>query len=684
MAVVPNPQQALIWALNELEEKNFKLLKYHLQNKTPAKGHRQLTRGELEGLSQPDLASQLILIYGAQEAVKVVLEVLKEMHLMELVDQLNLVCLNDYREIYREHVRCLEERQEQGINSTYKQLLLVIKPSAESPKSPGCLSSEWELDSVQVEALFGSGEMPDPAPHVVVLQGSAGTGKTTLTKKMLLDWANGTLYQDWFDYVFYLSCREVGLLPGRKLDQLLFWCCGDQEAPITEILKQPERLLFILDGFDELQRPFRQSSPMENLLHLLIRRKVLPTCSLVITTRPSALRNLEPLLHRPSHVHVLGFSEEERREYFSSYFTNEEQARNAFEVVQGNDVLYKACQVPGICWMVCSWLRKKMERGQKVSEMLNNSTDIFTAYVSTFLSPDDNRGPALTRHRVLEGLCSLASEGIQCHRFLFEEADLRRHNLDGPRLGAFLSSNDYQEGRDMKKFYSFRHISFQEYFHAMSYLVKDNHNQLGKKSCREVEKLLEEKDKEMNLCMQFLWDISRKESFSNLELKFCFRIAPSIAQELKYFKQQMESMKHKRTWDLGFSLYETTVKNLARSVQMTDVSFKMEHSNTMRPRGKKSFCVKTSLLDGQREEQQCALMGQSNMVGAQKAISSGKDRETEEVDKEIGDSGMGSREMRMLKDLKLIEMEGQEEEGRRSEKHGVMRDQTNGHRGRNG
>ncbi|XP_040844948.1 NACHT, LRR and PYD domains-containing protein 10 [Ochotona curzoniae] len=676
MAMVPNPQQALIWALNELEEKNFKLLKYHLQNKTPAKGHRQLTRGELEGLSQPDLASQLILIYGAQEAVKVVLEVLKEMHLMELVDQLNLVCLNDYREIYREHVRCLEERQEGGIDSTYKQLLLVIKPSAESSRS--ALSSEWELDSVQVEDLFGSGEIPDPAPRVVVFQGNAGTGKTTQTKKMLLDWANGTLYQGSFDYVFYLSCREVVLLPGRKLDQLLFWCCGDQEAPITEILKQPERLLFILDGFDELQRPFRQPSPMENLLYRLIRRKVLPTCSLVITTRPSALRNLEPLLYQPSHVHVLGFSEEERREYFSSYFTNEEQARNAFEVVQGNDVLYKACQVPGICWMVCSWLRKKMERGQKVSEMPNNSTDIFTAYVSTFLSPDDDRGPALTRHGVLEGLCSLAFEGTQCHRFLFEEADLRKHNLDGPRLGAFLSSNNYQEGLGMKKFYSFRHISFQEYFHAMSYLVKDNHNQLGKKSCREVGKLLEERDKEMNLCMQFLWDISKKENCSNLELKFCFRIAPSIAQELKYFKQQMESVKHKRIWDLEFSLYEAPIKNLARSVQMTGVSFRVDHSN-MRPHGKNSFCVKTSLIDGQRADQQCALMGQSNMVRAQKAISNEKDRETEEVDKEVGDSGMGIREIRLLKGLKLIEMEGQEEEGRQSEKDGAMRDQTNGH-----
>ena len=71
---------------------------------------------------------------------------------------------------------------------------------------------------------------------------------------MVLDWTTGTLYLGQLDDVFYVSCREVVLLPEGRLDQLLFWRCGENQAPITEILMQPEWLLFILDDCDELQR----------------------------------------------------------------------------------------------------------------------------------------------------------------------------------------------------------------------------------------------------------------------------------------------------------------------------------------------------------------------------------------------------------------------------------------------
>lgn len=214
---------------------------------------------------------------------------------------------------------------------------------------------------------------------------------------------------------------------------------------------------------------------METVLHRLIRRKLFPMCSLLITTRPVALQNLKPLLQQSLHIHVLGFSEEERRRYFSSYFTDEEQARNAFDIVQGNDVLYKSCQIPCICWVICSWLKEQMERGREISETPRNGTDIFMAYVSTFLPPSDNAGCSeLTGHRVLSGLCSLAAEGIQHRRFMFEEADLRKHNLDGTNLDAFPSSTRYQEEHILKTFYTFRHISFQEFLHAMSYLVKED------------------------------------------------------------------------------------------------------------------------------------------------------------------------------------------------------------------
>ncbi|XP_066222469.1 NACHT, LRR and PYD domains-containing protein 10 [Saccopteryx leptura] len=642
MALASNPRDALLQALSDLDENSFKILKFHLQDRTLLEGHG-LARGELEGLSPVGLANRLILRFGVQEAVRVVLQVLRVMHLLELVDQLSHICLNDYREIYREHVRSLEERQEEQISCSYVQLLLVAKPSSESP--------EQELGSVTVEALFDAGEKPDHGPPTVVLQGSAGTGKTTLARKIVLDWARGVLYPGQFDYVFNVSCREVLLLPEPTLDQLLIWCCGDSRAPLTEIRRQPERLLFILDGYDELQRPFAArlnrlgSSPAEDMLRRLIRRQLLPTSSLLITTRPLALRNLQSLLKHPCHVHVLGFSDTERERYFSSYFTDEEQAKKAIDFVRGNDVLYQACQVPGICWVVCSWLKRQMERGEEFSETPSNGTDIFMAYVSTFLPPNDTEGCSeLTRDSVLRGLCALAVEGIQHQRFLFEEADLRKHSLDGPSLTAFLSSHDYQEGLDTKKFYSFRHISFQEFFHAMSYLVKEDQSQLGRESLREMNKLLEEKghtgDREMTLTMQFLLDISRKENSSNFDLNFCFKIAPSIRQDLKNFKEQMSSIKHNRTWDLEFTLYESTVKNLARSVHLSKVSLKMEHSNEKKAH-RSRFSVKTSLSDAEEEEQKCALVDKGSRAGTQKKASKEKTKERETRDK-----GTGSTERR--------------------------------------
>lgn len=41
---------------------------------------------------------------------------------------------------------------------------------------------------------------------------------------------------------------------------------------------------------------------------------------------------------------------------------------------------------------------------------------------------------------------------------MFEEGDVRKHSLDGLSLAAFVSSNSYQEGFDIKK-YSFYRIS---------------------------------------------------------------------------------------------------------------------------------------------------------------------------------------------------------------------------------
>lgn len=52
----------------------------------------------------------------------------------------------------------------------------------------------------------------------------------------------------------------------------------------------------------------------------------------------------------------------ERRRYFNSYFTDKEQARNALDIVY-KEMMFsnKACQVPGVCCVVCSWRKGQIE-----------------------------------------------------------------------------------------------------------------------------------------------------------------------------------------------------------------------------------------------------------------------------------------------------------------------------------
>ncbi|EDM17931.1 rCG39438 [Rattus norvegicus] len=667
LARANSPQEALLWALNDLEENSFKTLKFHLRDVTQF----HLARGELEGLSQVDLASKLISMYGAQEAVRVVGRSLQAMNLMELVDYLNQVCLNDYREIYREHVLCLEERQDWGVNSSHNKLLLVATSSSGSLRSPSCSDLEQELDPVHVETLFAPEAESYSTPPIVVMQGSAGTGKTTLVKKLVQDWAKGKLYPGQFDYVFYVSCREVVLLPKCDLPNLICWCCGDDQAPVTEILRQPERLLFILDGYDELQK----SSRAERVLHILMRRREVP-CSLLITTRPPALQSLEPMLGERRHVHVLGFSEEERETYFCSYFMDKEQLRNALEFVQNNAVLYKACQVPGICWVVCSWLKGKMARGQEVSETPSNSTDIFTAYVSTFLPTDGNGDSSeLTRHKVLRGLCSLAAEGMRHQRLLFEEDVLRKHSLDGPSLTAFLNCTDYREGLGIKKLYSFCHISFQEFFYAMSFLVKEDQGQLGEATHKEVAKLVDQENyEEVTLSLQFLFDMLKTDNTLSLGLKFCFKIAPSVRQDLKHFKEQVVAIKYNRSWDLEFSLYDSKIKKLKQGIQMKDVIFNVQHSDEKKSGKKKPFSVTSRFGKG-------PILETGKSTRKQKKASNGKSRETEEPPAQDGGKsrlasrGKGNKEIND-KDGGVY---GQEDgEGQEVKKGGEILDEMNG------
>lgn len=309
-----------------------------------------------------------------------------------------------------------------------------------------------------------------------------------------------------------------------------------------------------MDGFDELQGAFdehtealctnwRKVERGDILLSSLIRKRLLPEASLLITTRPVALEKLQHLLGQARHVEILGFSEARRKEYFLKYFSDEQQAREAFRLIQENEILFTMCFIPLVCWIVCTGLKQQMDSGKSLARTSKTTTAVYIFFLSSLLQ---SQGGSQENHNsaTLWGLCSLAADGIWNQKILFQECDLRNHGLQKADVSAFLRMNLFQKEVDCEKFYSFIHMTFQEFFAAMYYLLEeDNHGEMrntpqacSKLPNRDVKVLLENYGKfekgYLIFVVRFLFGLINQERTSYLEKKLSCKISQKIRLEL--------------------------------------------------------------------------------------------------------------------------------------------------------
>ncbi|KAG6924745.1 NLR family pyrin domain containing 3, partial [Chelydra serpentina] len=305
-------------------------------------------------------------------------------------------------------------------------------------------------------------------PKTVVLQGAAGIGKTMTARKIMLDWAAGKLYQKKFDYVFYINCRKINLVIEQKsVADLVLDNCPNRKGPIKEIFEKPEKLLFIIDGFDELSsllnidevslctNPF-QNKPVKTVLCSLLRKEVLQKSFLLITTRPTALEKLKQNLKFPCYAEIMGFSGEERKEYFYKFFCDEKKATQAFNFVKENEMLFTMCFVPIVCWIICMAMKQQMKRGKDLSETSKTTTSVYLLFLSTLLADHFTDSIHMQPSKTtLWKLCSLAADGILEGKILFEDGDLKKHNLSLSNIQSlFLGKSIFQKGIECESVYS--------------------------------------------------------------------------------------------------------------------------------------------------------------------------------------------------------------------------------------
>ena len=149
------------------------------------------------------------------------------------------------------------------------------------------------------------------------LQGNAGMGKSTLGKKIGLDWAKGWFKM--FSIIFFVVLRIVN--PSDSIEDVIIQQnsellgLGLSRQKLSSILdKFGDRCLLILDGLDE-----HGLGQNEDVLNIIRDNKLL-NVGVLITSRPHGIRVIETFFL--TVVRVDGFTQEEAKKFVSNFFTD--------------------------------------------------------------------------------------------------------------------------------------------------------------------------------------------------------------------------------------------------------------------------------------------------------------------------------------------------------------------------
>ena len=184
-------------------------------------------------------------------------------------------------------------------------------------------------------------------PSFILIEGAPGIGKTVLLKEIAYRWGKKQLLQQ-FELLLLVFLRDPSLQETKSVEDLLqLFCIGDKKA--AEIVSACTQFLFanggrslmlMLDGYDEYPNNLQKNSLIADIL----KRRVLPYCGLVVSSRPHASEHL----HKQAaiRVDILGFTETEREHYIKQALPD--QPHKIKELTQ---YLYQQPSIDSICFI---------------------------------------------------------------------------------------------------------------------------------------------------------------------------------------------------------------------------------------------------------------------------------------------------------------------------------------------
>ncbi|XP_078145024.1 protein NLRC3-like [Centroberyx gerrardi] len=494
-----------------LEEKIFTFMKNELKRFKRALSldypeclERQREDEEVDGEEEEQRRS------SRKAFLKITLQFLRRMKQEELADSLQSktlapICQRELKSSLKEKFQCVFEGIVKAgnptlLNQIYTELYITEGESGE-------VNDEHEVRQIEAasrkpvrpETTIKCEDIFKPLPgrekptRTLMTKGVAGIGKTVLTQKFTLDWAEDKANQD-IQFTFPFTFRELNLLKGKKyslVELLHHFFTETKEAGICRFDKF--QVVFIFDGLDECRLPLdfqnneiltdvTESTSVDVLLTNLIKGKLLPSARLWITTRPAAANQIPPECV-DMVTEVRGFTDPQKEEYFRKRFRDEQQACRIISHIKTSRSLHIMCHIPVFCWITATVLQhvlKTRERGdlpKTLTEMYIHFLVVQSKQGNVKYHGRAETDPLWTTEsrKMILSLGKLAFEQLEKGNLIFYEADLTECGIDiraaSVYSGVFTQIFKEERGLYQDKVFCFVHLSIQEFLAAVHVIV---------------------------------------------------------------------------------------------------------------------------------------------------------------------------------------------------------------------
>ncbi|XP_014859461.1 PREDICTED: NACHT, LRR and PYD domains-containing protein 3-like isoform X2 [Poecilia mexicana] len=467
--------------------------------------------------------------------------------------------------------------------------------------------------TIRQEDIFRVQHERDQPIRTVMTKGVAGIGKTVLTQKFTLDWAEDKTNQN-IQFIFPFTFRELNVLKEKKFSLVeLIHHFFTETKGISNF--EQFQVLFIFDGLDESRLPLdfkknpvltdaSESSSVDVLLTNLIRGKLLPSALLWITTRPAAANQIPEKF--PDRVtDIRGFDDPQKEEYFRKKFRDEDQASSIISHIKTSQSLHIMCHIPVFCWITATVLEDVLKANGR-GELPKTLTQMYIHFlvVQTKLrkikydgEPETDQHWSPGSRKIIVSLAKLAFDQLQKGNLIFYESDLTECGIDiraaSVYSGVFTQIFREERGLYQDKVFCFVHLSVQEFLAALHVhltFINSGINLMEEQltSCssevREdqsaetdiyksaVDKALQSPDGHLDLFLRFLMGLSLQTNQRLLEgllrqTGCCFQTNQETVQYVK--KNISENLSAEKSINLFHCLNELNDRSLVEEIQQS-------------------------------------------------------------------------------------------------------------------